>query len=465
MLKIAIIGRPNVGKSTLFNKLVGKKFAITDDYAGVTRDRKEARARLGDIDFTAIDTAGLENEIKGNALTQKMVEQTNFAVIDADLCLFVVDGREGVIAKDQHFARWLHKIGKKTVLVVNKCENSRKDGWDNSYFGLGFGEPVGISAEHNLGFGDLYERVFVIVEKIEKDLEDGGMVRTGRDLSVQEVSNDEEESAAPLQIAIIGRPNAGKSTLLNQILKQERMITSDIAGTTRDSIAIDHEYKGQKIRFIDTAGIRRKANIQENLEKLSVSDSFRALRFAQVAIVLLDANCAMDKQDMALAGEVLKEGRALIFAVNKIDIVTGDREVFMREVRKQLQQLFAEIDGACILGISAKSGYNVEKLLDYCLQTYKQWQIRITTAKLNDWLRVAESYHGPKLYKGKETKLKYMTQIKTRPPTFALFTNNPKAVDGEYARYLSNSLRKYFDLTLTPVRLLLKKSQNPYSKK
>ncbi|HLD77291.1 MAG TPA: ribosome biogenesis GTPase Der [Rickettsiales bacterium] len=447
MLKIAIIGRPNVGKSTLFNKLVGKKFAITDDVAGVTRDRKEAMARLGDIDFIAIDTAGLENEIKGNVLTQKMVEQTNLAIIDADLCLFVVDGREGVVAKDQHFARWLHKIGKKTLLVVNKCENSAKDGWNNSYFGLGFGEPVGISAEHNLGFGDLYEKILPIYEQI---------------LPV-DIENTENETNTPLQIAIIGRPNVGKSTLLNKILQQDRMITSDIAGTTRDSIAIDHEFKGQKIRFIDTAGIRRKASIDNSLEKLSVADSFRALRFAQVAILMIDANYAMDKQDMALAGEVLKEGRALLFAINKIDIVKGDKEVFMRQIRAQLQQLFAEIDGACILGISAKSGYNIEKLLDFALQTYQQWQVRITTSKLNEWLRSAESYHGPKLYKGKETKLKYITQIKMRPPTFTLFTNNIKAIEGDYQRYLANSLRKTFGLTLTPIRLFIKKSQNPYT--
>jgi GTPase len=449
MFKIAIIGRPNVGKSTLFNKLVGKKFAITDDYAGVTRDRKEALARLSDINFVAIDTAGLENVIANNILTQKMVEQTYFAVSDANLCIFIVDGKEGVVAKDQYFAKWLRKIGKDSILVVNKCENSSlNEVWDNSFFSLGFGEPIGISAEHNLGFAEIYQKIYPFYEKYLKDF------------SHLEIKDEKE---APLQIAIIGRPNAGKSTLLNKILGQERLITSQVAGTTRDSISVDFEYKKQKIRFIDTAGIRKKANIKEHLEKLSVEDSFRALNFAQIAILLIDASCNMDKQDMALAGEILKEGRALIFAVNKIDIVDGDKEVFLRKIREQLQQIFAEIDGACILGISAQSGYNVDKMLDYALKTNLQWNEKITTRKLNQWISSAVLAHPPKMYKGRETKIKYISQIKTRPPTFVVFTNNIDAVEGDYLRYLSNSLRKNFDLNLTPIRIYARKSKNPYS--
>jgi len=458
MFKIAIIGRPNVGKSTLFNKLVGKSFAITDDIAGVTRDRKEAKARIGDIDFIAIDTAGLDNETKSSSLEERMMQQTSFAVDDADLCLFIVDGKDGVVNKDYHFANWLRKQSKNVVLVVNKCEKSTfnsDDSWDKEYFKLGFGMPIGISAEHKLGFGDLYEKISPFYEKYKKNFDE---VQT-----FKETSFDHDQQ--PLQIAIIGRPNAGKSTLLNRIIGKERVITGPEAGITRDSIAIDFEFKGKNIRFIDTAGIRRKSNIVNKLEKLSSIDSFRALRFAHIAVMMLDANSLIDHQDMALIGEVLKEGRAIIFAINKIDEVKIDKELFLREVRKQISQLFAEVDGACVIGVSAKSGYNVNKMLDYVFDTYDQWQSKTTTSKLNEWLRNATASHSPKMIKGKETKLKYITQIKTRPPTFAVFVNNIKAVEGDYQRYLVNSLRKNFNLNLTPIRLYIRKSENPYEKK
>jgi GTP-binding protein len=315
--------------------------------------------------------------------------------------------------------------------------------------------PIGISAEHKLGFGDLYEKISPFYEKYKKNFDE---VK-----AFKETSFDQEQQ--PLQIAIIGRPNAGKSTLLNRIIGKERVITGPEAGITRDSIAIDFEFKGKNIRFIDTAGIRRKSNIINKLEKLSSIDSFRALRFAHIAVMMLDANSLIDHQDMALIGEVLKEGRAIIFAINKIDEVKIDKELFLREVRKQISQLFAEVDGACVIGISAKSGYNVNKMLDYVFDTYDQWQSKTPTSKLNEWLKNATSSHSPKMIKGKETKLKYITQIKTRPPTFAVFVNNIKAVEGDYQRYLVNSLRKNFNLNLTPIRLYIRKSENPYEKK
>jgi GTP-binding protein len=473
MFKIAIIGRPNVGKSTLFNKLVGRSFAITDDTPGVTRDRKEASAKLGPLEFMAIDTAGLENKITDKSLEKRMVEQTEIAVSDADLCLFVVDGKEGVTNSDQHFAQWLKKIGKKTVLLVNKCENLRGEMFEKEYYKLGFGQPLGISAEHKLGFGELYEKIAPEIELYDKNF--------------SELAVEKEDEKSLLQIAIVGRPNAGKSTFLNKILGEDRMIVGPEAGITRDAIAIDHEIlytphrradastrsplnrvepdspkMKVKVRFIDTAGIRKKASITQKLEKLSALDSFRAIRFAQVVILLIDANSPLDHQDKALAGEILREGRGLVFGINKIDSVKGDKEHFMREIRKDILAALPGIDGAPIIGLSSKTGYNVEKTLEFALQTYEQWQTYIQTNKLHDWLKMAEAKHSPKLYKGNAIKLKYATQIKKRPPTFAVFTNHIKPLEGAYQNYLINSLREYFDLKLTPVRLVLRKSENPF---
>lgn len=450
MFKIAIIGRPNVGKSTLFNKLVGRSVAITDDIPGVTRDRKELAAKLGPLEFMAIDTAGLENEIDKSSVENRMFEQTQAAISDADMCLFVVDGKGGVTDKDFYFSKWLHKISKPTVLIANKCENN-PDVFDSQYYKLGFGQPIAISAEHKLGFGDLYEAIAPEIEKYEESL------------SEIEQENDEEfDEEKDLQIAIIGRPNAGKSTFLNKILGEERLITGPEAGITRDAIAVNFEFKGQNIKFIDTAGIRKKANIVQKLDKLSTLDSFRALRFAQIVILLIDANSLLDHQDVALAGEVIREGRGLVFAINKIDEVAGDKEVFMKQVRTQLQGIFPEIDGAAILGISAKSGYNVEKCVQFAIDTYAQWKTYIPTTKLMEWLDYATKNHPPKLHKGKVIRLKYATQVKKRPPTIAVFTNHIKPLEGSYKRYLVNSFRQYFELSLTPVRLLLRKSENPF---
>lgn len=380
-----------------------------------------------------------------------MVAQTESAVDDADLCLFVVDGKAGVTNDDLFFAKWLKKIDKPTVLLVNKCENLNDAVFTKEYFKLGFGKPTAVSAEHKLGFGELYEKIAPEIEKYEENF--------------SEVALETEDEKSMLQIAIVGRPNAGKSTFLNKILGEDRMIVGPEAGITRDAIAIDHEFRGNKIRFIDTAGIRKKANITGKLEKLSSLDSFRAIRFAQIVVLLIDANSLLDHQDVALAGEILKEGRGLVFAINKIDSVTADKESFLRDVRKQIQSILPQVDGAAIVGISAKTGYNVEKTLEFALQTYEQWQTYLTTSKLIDWLKFAEGKHAPKLYKGKAIKLKYATQIKKRPPTFAVFTNHIKPLEGSYERYLVNSLRDYFGLTLTPVRLVLRKSENPFAER
>lgn len=487
MFRIAIIGRPNVGKSTLFNKLVGKSFAITDDTPGVTRDRREAHAKLGPLEFMAIDTAGLEKQISSSSLQQRMVEQTAMAVDDADLCLFVVDGKNGIEQDDIHFANWLRKLEKKAILIANKCENFDESmNFGSDFFRLGFGSPLAISAEHKLGFGELYDKIAPEMAEYEKLFENlMDKVPEGEDVFLEDyesfkaakttaknskilakkLAKLEAEEESRLQIAVIGRPNAGKSTFLNQILGKERFITGPEAGITRDAVSADYEILGQKIRFVDTAGIRKKSNINAKLEKLSTIDSFRAIRFAQVVILLIDANSLLDHQDMALAGQVLREGRALIFGINKIDEVSIDREVFMKQVRTQIQELLPEISGAPILPVSAKSGYNVAKILDYALKTYSQWQTYINTSKLNEWLRFCEKEHAPKLHKGRPIRLKFATQIKRRPPTFAVFTNHPTSLEGSYQRYLINSLRDYFDLGLTPIRLTFKKSENPYAEK
>jgi GTP-binding protein len=452
MFKIALVGRPNVGKSTLFNKLAGKKLAITDDTPGVTRDRKEAKGKLGPLEFKIIDTAGLENEIDENSLEKRMFDQTQIAVIDADLCLFIVDKKEGITKKDIFFANWLRKLAKPVILVVNKCENLHEETFDKDFYKLGFNQPIAISAEHKLGFGELYEKISPEIDKYQQNYQ-----------SIESSFDDEEENDDLIQIAIIGKPNAGKSTFINKIIGQERSITGPEAGITRDAITIDFEFKGQKLKIIDTAGIRKKANIVEKLEKFSVQDSFHALRFAQVVILIIDCNSLLDHQDVALAGEVLKEGRGLVFAINKIDQVSGDKEVFMKKVRSQIQEIFPEISGAAITAISAQSGYNVEKAFDFAVKTYQQWKSYFSTTKLNEWMKIAENDNPPQLFKGKRIKLKYATQIKKRPPTIAIFTNHIDPLLNSYIRYLNNHFREYFKLNLSPVRMVLRKSENPFA--
>ena len=450
---IAVIGRPNVGKSTLFNKLVGRKFAIVDDVAGVTRDRREAFAELGNIKFKIVDTAGLEEDIDNEKLEKRMVDQTKIAVNDADLCLFVVDGRAGIVSDDIYFADWLRKSNKDAILLVNKCENNSGEIFDKEYYRLGLGQALAISAEHKEGFDLIYQKILPFFKKYQKQSKDNKLEQVPENIKDQKF----------FQIAVIGKPNAGKSTFLNKILGYERMVTGKEAGITRDAIATDFQFKDYKIRLIDTAGIRRKSNVIEKLEKMSLEDSFRSIRYAQVVVMIIDGASQLDHQELAIASMILKEGRGLVFAINKFDLIKDKKQV-LKEFELELERSLTGVTKTPIIAISALKGLNVENVLETSVKVYQQWQSYITTSRLNEWLHMVYANHQPPMFKGKVVKLKYITQSKKRPPTFTLFTNYPQVIKGGYERYLINSLKEYFNLDLINIRILIRKSENPYKK-
>ena len=449
---IAIIGRPNVGKSTLFNRLTGKKHALVDDMPGVTRDRREGLAHISSLEFYVIDTAGLE-EAEEASLENRMMQQTEVAVDQADVCLMLVDGRVGITPVDKFFAGWIRKKSCPVILVVNKCEGSQGDVGINEAFKLGFEEIIPISAEHNEGMADLYDAIAPYKAQYDYDL---------GDLEIGKETNGGDKF---IQVAIIGRPNTGKSTLLNRLYGENRVLTGPEAGITRDSIAIDWQFGGKNIRLIDTAGIRRRSNVNKKLEKLSVSDSLRALRYAHVALLMIDSVMPLEKQDLTIASMVAKEGRAIVVALNKWDLVKNKRET-LKEIEHKVEELLPDIKGVPMITLSALNGENVRKTIKTALKAYSVWNKRITTSKLNNWLRFVENKHLPPLGKNKKRiRLKYITQGNNRPPTFTIFVNRPEDLPESYRRYLVNALRDDFDIPGVPLRVMFRKNENPYDKK
>jgi len=459
---LAIVGRPNVGKSTLFNRLVGKKLALVDDQPGVTRDLREGEARLADLRFTVIDTAGLE-DATDDSLQGRMRRLTERAVEMADICLFMIDARAGVTPLDEMFAEILRKKSANVVLAANKGEGSAADAGVLEAYNLGLGEPIRLSAEHGEGLNDLYTQLMPLADQFAAQ-GDQDTPEVDVDLDEDEDNDDENYTAPvpttskPLQVAVVGRPNAGKSTLINQILGEERLLTGPEPGITRDAISLRIEWGGVPMRVFDTAGMRKKAKVQEKLEKLSVSDGLRAVKFAEVVVVLLDAEIPFEQQDLRIADLAEREGRAVVVAVNKWDIEEEKQEK-LRALKEAFTRLLPQLKGAPLVTVSAKTGRGLDRLQEAIMRAHDVWNRRIPTAALNRWLVGMLEQHPPPAPQGKRIKLRYMTQAKTRPPGFIVMCSHPDKMPESYKRYLVNGLRQDFDMPGTPIRLTLR-SQN-----
>ena len=461
---LAIVGRPNVGKSTLFNRLVGKKLALVDDQPGVTRDLREGDARLGDLRFTVIDSAGLE-EVTDDSLQGRMRRLTERAVEMADICLFVIDARAGVTPTDQVFAEILRKKNAHVIVAANKSEGKAADGGVIEAWSLGLGEPIRLSAEHGEGMDELYHTLLPLAKTYEE--------RAARDAPEVDVdvSDDDAEGAKtrvptkdkPLQIAVIGRPNSGKSTLINKIIGEERLLTGPEAGITRDAISVQSDFMGTPMRIFDTAGMRKKAKINEKLEKLSVADGLRAVRFAEVVVVLLDVAIPFEQQDLRIADYAESEGRAVVVAVNKWDL-EEDKTEKLKEMRESFERLLPQLRGAPMVTVSAKTGKGLDRLHAAIMKAQEVWNRRISTAKLNQWLGGMTEAHPPPAPGGHRIRMRYMTQVKTRPPAFVVMTSHADQLPESYSRYLVNGLRKDFDMPGTPIRMTFRDQgdKNPF---
>jgi GTP-binding protein len=445
-LTVAIVGRPNVGKSTLFNRLVGRRAALTHDEPGVTRDRREGEARLGPLSFRVIDTAGLD-EGAPESLAARMMRQTERAVAAADVALFVIDARAGVTPADRHFADMLRRVGARIVVVANKCEGGAGEDGRLDAFALGFGEPVALSAEHGEGLAELYDALAPSAEAAAADMAEAA-----------------PEAERPIRIAIVGRPNVGKSSLLNRLIGEERVITGPEPGLTRDAIAVEWRHRDRPVRLIDTAGLRRRARVTAALEKLSAADALRTIRAVEVVIVVFDATEPPSRQDFGVAALVVEEGRAPVIALNKWDAVEHRKEA-LSEFRHAVEQALSQAKGVRLVPCSALTGEGIERLMPAVLDCAEAWNARVPTSALNRWLEGVLERHPPPLVKGRRVKLRYMTQVSARPPSFIAFASQPGGLPDAYHRYLVNGLRDAFGLDGVPLRLRFRKGENPFAPK
>ena len=468
---LAIVGRPNVGKSTLFNRLVGKKLALVDDQPGVTRDLREGAGRLGDLRFVVIDSAGLEMA-EDDSLQGRMRRLTERAVDEADICLFVVDARAGVTAADEYFADILRRRAKHVILAANKAEGRAGEDGALEAFGLGLGEPLRISAEHGEGMDDLYRALVPLAGVVEAERPAPIAAETDVELSEEDAESGEgaedwrPSAARPLQLAVIGRPNAGKSTLINKIIGEDRLLTGPEAGITRDSISVTTQFMDTPMRIFDTAGMRKRAKVIDKVEKLSVADGLRAVRFAEVVVVLLDVAIPFEQQDLRIADFAETEGRAVVVAANKWDL-EDDKPHKLNELRASFEKLLPQLKGAPLVTVSAKTGKGLDRLHNAILKAHEVWNRRVSTAKLNRWLEAMTESHPPPAPGGRRIRLRYMTQVKTRPPAFVVKATHTDKIPDSYQRYLINGLRQDFDMPGTPIRLFLRDqgTVNPYRHK
>jgi GTP-binding protein len=481
---VAIVGRPNVGKSTLFNRLVGRKIALVDDTPGVTRDRREAEGHIADLTFRVLDTAGYE-DVRDGSLEDRMRQQTELAINEADVILFMIDARAGVMPLDERFAQVLRKAGKHVHLVGNKAEAKAAEHGLVEAFKLGFGEPIALSAEHGLGLSELYSIVSAAIDKAaeKKAAAEAAAAADGEEFNDLDFLPETDVDITPdmlegegedatlrwnpkryLNVAIVGRPNAGKSTLVNRMVGEDRVLVGPEAGITRDSILVPWEWEGRTINLVDTAGIRRRSRVQEKLEKLAVGDSLRSLQYAEVVVLMLDATIPFEKQDLALADLVEREGRAMVIALNKWDLIE-DKNKTLTELREACERLLPQIRGVPLVTLSGLTGKNIDRLMDAIFEVERSWNAHVSTSRLNRWLAGMLEGHPPPAVAGRRLKMRYMTQAKTRPPSYIIFASRPDVVPASYQRYLVNGLREAFGIAGAPIRIWLRGGKNPYAPK